>query len=149
MSTLTLKRLELALQRLLDGTPQKTKPDGKINLSRINSEAGLSVGAIYYYKGFINEAESRIRQHKLDLQKNNEKIEFESETLEIDKLKNKLATALRLKQKYKQEKIDQKLLNDFVVAQNISLAFRVLELESAILSRSRDKVVLLKQTTKT
>ncbi|MBF4227949.1 hypothetical protein EAY83_23820, partial [Vibrio anguillarum] len=52
-SEITLQRLELALNRLIDGKPEKTSNDGKINLKRINDEAGLSSGGIYYYKEFV------------------------------------------------------------------------------------------------
>lgn len=55
----TLIRLEQALQRLVDGNPIKTKPDGRISLKRINDEAGLSSGGIYYYSSFVETAKKR------------------------------------------------------------------------------------------
>ncbi|WP_305420170.1 hypothetical protein [Photobacterium leiognathi] len=55
----TLIRLEQALQRLVDGNPIKTKPDGRISLKRINDEAGLSSGGIYYYSSFVEMAKKR------------------------------------------------------------------------------------------
>lgn len=44
----TTQRLESALKRLIEGKPERTPNDGKLNLSRINKEAGLSSGGIYY-----------------------------------------------------------------------------------------------------
>ncbi|WP_305842096.1 hypothetical protein [Photobacterium leiognathi] len=57
----TLIRLEQALQRLVDGNPIKTKPDGRISLKRINDEAGLSSGGIYYYSSFVEMAKKTIQ----------------------------------------------------------------------------------------
>lgn len=42
---LTIIRLEQALERLLNGVPERTPRDGRVSLSRINQEAGLSSGA--------------------------------------------------------------------------------------------------------
>lgn len=63
-SGLTLQRLEAALQRLLDGKPERTADDGKLNINRINDEAGLSSGAIYYYKEFMTKARAVISERK-------------------------------------------------------------------------------------
>ena len=41
----TIIRLERALERLLNGVPERTPHDGRISLSRLNQEAGLSSGA--------------------------------------------------------------------------------------------------------
>lgn len=60
----TVLRLKAALERLLSSTPERTKADGRISISRINQEAGLSQGAIYYYKDFVAEANDFIDKHK-------------------------------------------------------------------------------------
>jgi len=61
---ITKQRLEDALQRLIDGNPERTPNDGKLNLSRINKEAGLSSGGIYYYDDFVERARREIDKHK-------------------------------------------------------------------------------------
>ena len=145
MSQDTLNRLEQALARLLTGTPERTAPDGKINISRINNEAGLSVSGINYYKDFIIEANKKISRHKKQIQNEQEDETFEEELSEVDKVKGKLSDALRLKNKYYQDLGDQKTINNGVVAQNISLAFRVSELEGEIMSITRMTVHRLKR----
>jgi len=141
MSNTTLKRLEQALERLLKGTPERTTPDGKVNLLRINDEAGLSNSGIYYYGNFVKEAKKRIAQHKLDSNKLKSDKIFEEELSELDKVKEKLKIALRLKKQYLQEKNDQKAINDGIVTQNVSLAFRVRELENEIRLIKTGKVI--------
>lgn len=147
MSQSTLNKLEQALKRLFDGEPVRTVSDGKINLSRINDEAGLSVGGIYYeaYEDFVITAKKQIAKHNLVSKKNQDDEVFEKEITEIDKIKDKLKNALRLKNKYWQDFKNQKILNNGVVAQNVSLAFRVNELEQEILETSSGKVTRLQR----
>lgn len=140
MSEITLRKLERALQRLLDGVPKRTKNDGKINISRINNEAGLKVSNINYYPEFIEQANGRIRDHFDAIAEKNIKDAVKQEKSEVEILKDKLKHEQKLKRKYREEKNEQKLLNDDVVKQNVSLAFRVMELESELHSLSRHKV---------
>lgn len=140
MSEITLRKLERALQRLLDGVPKRTKNDGKINISRINNEAGLKVSNINYYPEFIEQANGRIREHFDAIAEKNIKDAVKQEKSEVEILKDKLKHEQKLKRKYREEKNEQKLLNDDVVKQNVSLAFRVMELESELHSLSRHKV---------
>lgn len=140
MSEITLRKLERALQRLLDGVPKRTKNDGKINISRINDEAGLSVSNINYYPEFIKQANGRIRDHFDAIAEKNIKDAVKQEKSEVEILKDKLKHEQKLKRKYREEKNEQKLLNDDVIKQNVSLAFRVMELESELHSLSRHKV---------
>ncbi|MFT5297978.1 MAG: hypothetical protein ACI9YH_004020 [Colwellia sp.] len=145
MSQDTLNRLEQAFTRLLTGTPERTAPDGKINISRINNEAGLSVSGINYYKDFIKEAKTKISRHKKQIQNEQEDDTFEEELPEIDKVKGKLSEALRLKKKYYQDLNDQKTINNGVIAQNISLAFKVNELEQEMMETSSGKVTRIQR----
>ena len=140
MSEITLRKLERALQRLLDGVPKRTKNDGKINISRINDEAGLRVSNINYYPEFIKDAQDRIRDHFDAIAEKNIKDAVKQEKSEVEILKDKLKHEQKLKRKYREEKNEQKLLNDDVVKQNVSLAFRVMELESELHSLSSHKV---------
>lgn len=140
MSEITLRKLERALQRLLDGVPKRTKNDGKINISRINNEAGLKVSNINYYPEFIKDAQDRIRDHFDAIAEKNIKDAVKQEKSEVEILKDKLKHEQKLKREYREEKNEQKLLNDDVVKQNVSLAFRVMELESELHSLSSHKV---------
>lgn len=140
MSEITLRKLERALQRLLDGVPKRTKNDGKINISRINNEAGLKVSNINYYPEFIEQANGRIRDHFDAIAEKNIKDAVKQEKSEVEILKDKLKHEQKLKRKYREERNEQKLLNDDVVKKNVSLAFRVMELESELHSLSRHKV---------
>lgn len=145
MSQNTLHRLEQALARLLKGTPERTTSDGKINISRINDEAGLSVSGINYYKDFMREAHKKIARHKEKKRNQQEDEAFEEKISEIDKVKGKLKNALRLKNKYYQDLDNQKTINNGVVAQNASLAFRVNELEQEIMETSSGKVTRIQR----
>lgn len=140
MSEITLCKLERALQRLLDGVPKRTKNDGKINISRINNEAGLKVSNINYYPEFIEQAKEKIRDHFDAIEEKRIKDSVKQDKTEVQVLKEKLAHERKLKNKYREERNEQKLLNDHVVEQNVSLAFRVRELESELRSLSRHKV---------
>lgn len=62
---LTIIRLEQALERLLNGVPERTPHDGRVNLSRINQEAGLSSGGIYYYDEFVQKAKELFTKESL------------------------------------------------------------------------------------
>tara|TARA_E500000178_G_scaffold356653_1_gene436666 strand:- start:26 stop:391 length:366 start_codon:yes stop_codon:yes gene_type:complete len=115
MSEITLRKLERALQRLLDGVPKRTKNDGKINISRINNEAGLRVSNINYYPEFIKDAQDRIRDHFDAIAEKNIKDAVKQEKSEVEILKDKLKHEQKLKRKYREEKNEQKLLNDDVV----------------------------------
>ena len=46
---ITEARLREAINRLIEGKPEKVKPSGKITLNRINNEAGLSASYIHKF----------------------------------------------------------------------------------------------------
>jgi len=126
-SELTLQRLEAALQRLLDGTPERTADDGKLNINRINDEAGLSSGAIYYYKDFMAKARAVISERKkpsLTIS-NSAKISTHSIRQQRDEEK-------RLKEKYRAQRDEIKSFCDKVVAQNANLEFALFEASERI-----------------
>lgn len=144
MSELTLLKLERALQRLLDGVPKRTKNDGKINISRINNEAGLKVSNINYYPNFINEAKTKISNHYDEVEEKKIKDSVKQDKSEVQILKEKLAHERKLKKKYRDERNEQKLLNDDVVKQNVSMSFRLMELETELRSFSRHRVTTIR-----
>ncbi|GHX20455.1 hypothetical protein N5094_07135 [Shewanella putrefaciens] len=125
-SEVTLSELNSSLERLLSGNPERTKPDGRISIKRINDEAGLSRGAIYYYKDFIETAKKAIEKHKSD------KVEGADSVTALtpeQKLKQQMDKEKRLKEDYRDQARGLEGLNDALVIQNVSLAFRCMELQ--------------------
>lgn len=120
---LTLIRLEQALDRLLKGVPERTVNDGRISLSRVNNEAGLSSGGIYYYKEFIENTKSIIQNRK------------QANTIEGSPLNDSTEKKLRLqrdkekqlKEHYRQQRNDIKSFCDKVVEKNAQLEFALFE----------------------
>lgn len=125
----TILRLKAALDRLLSGTPERTKPDGRINISRINKEAGLSQGAIYYYKEFIAEANDIIEKHKTKKFEQSKQEGLPDVQHAPRQLRDALKKEKQLKIQYRTQRNDFKSMTDEMIRVNVSLAFRVLELE--------------------
>ena len=143
-SEITLLRLDDALKRLLDGTPERTKVDGKISIMRINEEAGLSRGNIYHYKEFISKAKVEIelykdRKMKSDIIDNQGDKKNKEEKLRFQRDKEK-----RLKVEYHDQAKNYKQLTDQLVRENASLAFRCMELSDELDSRN-NKIVSIKK----
>ena len=139
--------LEAALGRLLNGAPLNTPNDGKINIKRINDEAGLTKSNIYHYKEFVERAKTTIAKHlsntpvKQSLEHNEEDSQAE-----INKLKVKLKNEQRLKGNYLKSLNVHKLMTDKLVIENVSMAFRILELEDKNRSLDHDKIARLWQS---
>ncbi|MCG9705077.1 hypothetical protein HWA77_09545 [Photobacterium damselae subsp. damselae] len=119
----TLIRLEQALQRLLDGNPIKTKPDGRISLKRINDEAGLSSGGIYYYSSFVETAKKTIQLRRQQDRTGKTKVNNER----LNKLREQREKEKVLKEKYKEQRDNIKTFCDQVVAHNAQLEFTLFE----------------------
>jgi len=126
----TEQLLRDALSRLLAGNPINTKKDGKISPNRINQEAGLTLSTIYYskYEAFLKGAKLDIKAYNDEKAQGNLEEEFDAEEVKINKLRAELKNEKKLKDKYRNGLNDQKLLNDEVVIENASLAFRLFEL---------------------
>jgi predicted transcriptional regulator len=128
----TLQRLEDALKRLKRGDPERTKADGKISIKRINDEAGLSRGAIYYYKEFVRKAKAEIAVFNEDSRKSAAIDKIEANETTETKLRKERDSEKRLKNDYREQLNSYKLLTDEVVKENVSLAFRCMELQDEI-----------------
>jgi hypothetical protein len=129
----TLIRLEQALERLIDGKPLKTKSDGRISLKRINDEAGLSSGGIYYYSSFVEKANGIIETAKRKVVdgKRVQHKQFEH------KLREQRDKEKQLKERYKGQRDQIKAFSDLVVAHNAQLEFTLFE--------ALEKISLLEQ----
>ncbi|MGP8288791.1 hypothetical protein ACT3OH_00775 [Vreelandella zhanjiangensis] len=119
----TLQLLEAALQRLLQGQPEKTPNDGRINISRINDEAGLSAGAIYYYKDFLIKSRRVIEKHKI----NKDHDTRETKAKNLDRLRAQRDNEVRLKEKYRHQRDEIKSFCDKVIEKNANLEFTLYE----------------------
>ncbi|PSU01290.1 hypothetical protein [Photobacterium iliopiscarium] len=119
----TLIRLEQALQRLVDGNPIKTKSDGRISLKRINDEAGLSSGGIYYYSSFVETAKKKIQLRRQQDSTGKTKVNNER----FNKLREQREKEKILKEKYKEQRDQIKMFCDQVVAHNAQLEFTLFE----------------------
>ena len=53
---ITRKKLIDALQRLVDGDPERLTGKYKINVKSVQEEAGLSLGSAYRYPDVINHS---------------------------------------------------------------------------------------------
>lgn len=120
---LTVQRLEAALERLINGKPERTLNDGRISLSRINKEAGLSSGGIYYYAEFVDKARKEIEKHKS--QKSG--CSSKSNKISIDKLRAQRDKERELKERYRSQRDEIKKFCDQVVAHNANLEFSLYE----------------------
>lgn len=120
---ITEAKLEQALDRLLQGTPERTKPDGKISVSRINAEAGLSSGSIYYYKDFLTKARCVISDLKSS--KNNNSIAINQS--DLAKLRAERDKQKELKTKYRDQRNNIKIFADGVIQENAKLHFSLYE----------------------
>lgn len=119
----TIIRLERALERLLNGVPERTPHDGRVSLSRINQEAGLSSGGIYYYDEFVQKAKRAIHERKLD----NTVSTIQLGKASMDKMRVQRDKERELKERYKAQRDDIKAFCDKIIAQNAQLEFSLFE----------------------
>lgn len=134
-------RLRAALQRLLDGKPERIKKVGKLSLNKINNEAGLGHSYIHKFKDFVNnEATPAIGEFNKNYDPLAEKLKSdEAEDLsEVGKLKAKLKKEKAFKERYRSELDELKQINRMLEHQNSSLMFRVHELQEDL---RRDNLV--------
>lgn len=132
-------RLRAALQRLLDGKPERIKKIGKLSLNKINNEAGLGHSYIHKFKDFVeNEATPAIEEFNKNYDPLAEALKSEvTEGLsEVEKLKAKLKKEKALKDQYRNELDEVKQVNKMLEQQNSSLMFRVYELQDEVRSNN-------------
>ncbi|MDA6225433.1 hypothetical protein OSK88_00205 [Escherichia coli] len=120
---LTIIRLEQALERLLNGVPERTPRDGRVSLSRINQEAGLSSGGIYYYDEFVQKAKRAIHERKF----HNAVSTIESGKASVDNMRAQRDKERELKERYRSQRDDIKSFCDRIIAKNAQLEFSLFE----------------------
>lgn len=138
---ITLGRLRNALERLLEGKPTKVKVNAKLTLNRVNKEAGLSQSYIHKFPEFIKEAEPQIVEfnNKFDpdsLLTTND--DSNSDSI-MQSLRHNLSREKRLKEKYKQERDDLRVVNQSIVARENGLLFQLYELQQTLEKYTEEK----------
>lgn len=120
---ITQIRLEQALERLLEGKPERTPNDGRLSLSRINKEAGLSSGGIYYYDDFVQKVRKLLHERKLD----NSMSSVTSGKASVDKVRAQRDKERELKERYRSQRDSIKEFCDQVIAKSAQLEFALFE----------------------
>lgn len=126
---ITEQRLRDALQRLLDGKPERTRADNKISLSRINKEAGCSHGLIYKYPEVMIDAKVAIEQHKTKQQSESILESLSADIDKITKLKAERDKQEQLKRDYRVQRDNYQAMADDAVKRENQLLFRCHELQ--------------------
>ncbi|HCE1261403.1 TPA: hypothetical protein NJ132_000382 [Vibrio parahaemolyticus] len=133
MSEAAVERFQSALERLLDGKPERVKASGRLTLNKINREAGFGQSYIHKFKKFIEEiANPAIKKYNRELdnpQSPQKETSEQGDMSEIDKLRAELEREKELKDKYRKELNDVKKINKELETLNKSLMFRVYELQ--------------------
>lgn len=128
-------RLRAALQRLLNGKPERIKKVGKLSLNKINKEAGLGHSYIHKFKDFVkNEATPAIEEFNKNYDPLAETLKSEAteDLSEVDKLKARLKKEIGLKEQYRNERDEAEVVNKMLEKQNSDLMFRVYELQDEV-----------------
>ncbi|SHH36074.1 hypothetical protein SAMN05216361_4382 [Marisediminitalea aggregata] len=132
---LTEGRLRAALQRLLDGKPERLEKVGKLSLNKINKEAGLSHSYINKFKDFVEKvAEPAIAKYNENYDPLAEQLKSgTTENLsDTDKLRGKLKKEIALKEQYRKERDDSDVARKLLEKQISTLMFRVYELQDEL-----------------
>ncbi|HCG7279379.1 TPA: hypothetical protein NJ358_000105 [Vibrio parahaemolyticus] len=133
MSEAAVERFQSALDRLLDGKPERVKASGRLTLNKINREAGFGQSYIHKFKKFIKvTANPAIEKYNRELdnpQSPQKETSEQGDMSEIDKLRAELEREKELKDKYRKELNDVKKINKELETLNKSLMFRVYELQ--------------------
>lgn len=135
---LTEGRLRAALQRLLDGKPERLKKVGKLSLNKINNEAGLGHSYIHKFQDFVtNEATPAIEAFNSSYDPLAEQLKTgRTESLsDMDKLRAKLKKEVALKEQYRKELGDSEAARKLLEKQISTLMFRVYELQDELRHR--------------
>ena len=98
----TQKRLLDALQRLVDGQPERLTSKYKVNVKSVQEEAGLSLGAAYRYPDVMDAIEAA----KLEQRKRSSNLRQRNVNSELDRLRKEKAKEVALKEKYRAELIE-------------------------------------------
>ncbi|ELR66966.1 hypothetical protein C942_04670 [Photobacterium marinum] len=130
----TLSLIKDAFKRVLFNTPERTPADGKINMAKVNKEAGQKRGAIYHYKDFVKQARNIIPVYK-EWEKNGGSLADTSESAELTALMNENADLKYKNNKLKNDKEEAFELRDAMKAHADKVMTNNANLEQALLTK--------------
>lgn len=141
----TMKKLIDALQRLVDGDPERLTGKYKINVKSVQEEAGLSLGSAYRYPDVMDKI-AFAKQAQAEKMGNVRKRSFSTD---LERLKEEKSKEKRLKEKYRQELgiVSQRLDRAYAEqAMQLMAMMNMLDIEDKIklLQESKPKVVRIK-----
>lgn len=130
-TALTEARLDAALNRLLNGVPERVKRGGKLTLNKINNEAGLSHSYVHKFSDFVNRANPQIEKYNLSAHEIETGMAPDDSTQldEVSRLKLQLKKEKRLKEQYRTERDNTVVIQKELEQLNSTLMFRVYELQ--------------------
>ncbi|WP_150139010.1 hypothetical protein [Candidatus Enterovibrio escicola] len=142
---ITRKKLIDALQRLVDGDPERLTGKYKINVKSVQEEAGLSLGSAYRYPDVMDT----ITLAKQAQAKKAGNVRKRSISTDLERLKEEKSKEKRLKDKYRKElDVASQRLDKAYAEQTMQLTamFNFLDIEDKIklLRESKPKVVRIK-----
>ncbi|EPY0168450.1 hypothetical protein K1S05_27125 [Klebsiella pneumoniae] len=141
----TQKRLLDALQRLVDGQPERLTSKYKVNVKSVQEEAGLSLGAAYRYPDVMDAIEAA----KLEQSKRSGNLRKRNVNSELDRLRKEKAKEVTLKEKYRTELTEANSRLDQLYAEQtmqLMAMFNLLDIKdkSKLLQKSSSNVVRIK-----
>lgn len=132
----TEARFRGALQRLLSGSPIRTKVSGKLTFNKINNEAGAGHSYInkVYFKSFRDEIEPTIKAYN---ESKNRALEGGVVLPEVNLtpeeiLKIELNREINLKERYRQERDDARKAKEALEEMHNTLLFRIYDLQEEL-----------------
>lgn len=129
-TVLTEARLDAALNRLLNGAPERVKKGGKLTLNKVNKEAGLSHSYVHKFKDFVDRATPQIEKYNQYAHEIETGMELDDSQLdEVSRLKFQLKKEKRLKEQYRFERDNAVVIQKELEQLNSALMFRVYELQ--------------------
>lgn len=130
------EKLQLALDRLKDGKPLRTKAKGRLTLNKINNEAGLGRSYIHKFKEFVDKTANPAIEAYNEVLDNPQLSETDKPIIddlsEVNRLKAQLEHQIELKESYRAERDEALAINDELEVLNKSLMFRVYELQQEL-----------------
>lgn len=141
----TQKRLLDALQRLVDGQPERLTSKYKVNVKSVQEEAGLSLGAAYRYPDVMDAIEAA----KLEQSKRSSNLRQRNVNSELDRLRKEKAKEVALKEKYRTELIEANSRLDQLYAEQtmqLMAMFNLLDIndKTKLLQASQSNVIRIK-----
>ncbi|EGQ9610564.1 hypothetical protein V9N49_000985 [Vibrio cholerae] len=141
----TQKRLLEALQRLVDGQPERLTSNYKVNVKSVQEEAGLSLGAAYRYPDVMDAIEAA----KLEQSKRSSNLRQRNVNSELDRLRKEKAKEVTLKEKYRAELTEANSRLDQLYAEQamqLMAMFNLLDIsdKTKLLQASQPNIIRIK-----